>query len=396
MRPNRRRCLYKARRAGLLFTLVFLLLILVFTSSQEVPTEPCASCARTSYEQVELVYQSQGQWFTTVVHPIVDYLFQTQVGREVESSSGDSPIQRIVVESVPSFQALDDVPCRYKDEHWLQVVGEARKNYDNDAWCPHATSPMLRMDTVLPSKPSTFTFWVPYVCNYIIPNKLKLRQRYFHDFDKRPHLLAWISSNCIDTRVNMWRALKRTARKRNIRGLHSLGHCEKDTSLKRNTGWTSNDEIYRKYKFVLAMENTVEPGYVSEKIAIALAAGAIPIYHGDTLAARYIFNETSFVSLSAVWRHLEINSAPEELTTSEWDRTATALLDLMTDSTQIKELLIEDTLAVHSQVHPPYDALLPSSCIAYNNNGKRRMTRVRELLRLTSWTNVSELHDQGN
>jgi hypothetical protein len=178
----------------------------------------------------------------------------------------------------------------------------------------------------------------------------------------------------------MWRALKREAHIRHLDGLHSLGGCERDTSLGSDAGWWSNDMIYSKYKFVLTMENSNELGYVSEKIATALAAGAIPIYLGDTQAARYIFNESSFVSLSDIWIRLGIASKPEDMTTMEWDKTARVLIDIMTDSAYINNFLVEDSLSVHSHVIPPYDELLPSTCIAYSNNGKQRLNHLRKLL----------------
>lgn len=377
MARTRPRSLFQtARRLRLCLILLALqLLNICYRSFQGVHRVLHLSSSQST-QRVEIIYQSQAHWFTTVIQPIVDQLYQVPVSWETQGSS----THVIVVESVPSFQSLDAQPCRHTEEPWIQVVGEPRKNYNDDAWCRHSKPPMLRLDTVIQNDSATYTIWVPYVCNYIIPNKLKLRARNFQDFYKRPHLLAWISSNCVDTRVNMWRALKREAHIRHLDGLHSLGGCERDTSLGSDAGWWSNDMIYSKYKFVLAMENSNELGYVSEKIATALAAGAIPIYLGDDLAARYIFNESSFVSLSDIWIRLGIASKPEDMTTSEWDRTARVLIDLMTNSAQINDLLVEDSLSIHSHISPPYDELLPSTCIAYNNKGIQRLNDLRKLL----------------
>ena len=52
---------------------------------------------------------------------------------------------------------------------------------------------------------------------------------------------------------------------------------------------------YESYKFVVAFENVRKPGYVTEKIANAMLAGAIPIYLGDPDIAS-IFNERSFIN----------------------------------------------------------------------------------------------------
>ncbi|KAF4705996.1 Alpha (1,3) fucosyltransferase [Perkinsus olseni] len=56
-------------------------------------------------------------------------------------------------------------------------------------------------------------------------------------------------------------------------------------------------EIYTPYKFVIAMENRMVPGYVTEKIVNAFLAGAIPIYYGDS-AVDSLFNRESFIDLA--------------------------------------------------------------------------------------------------
>lgn len=57
-------------------------------------------------------------------------------------------------------------------------------------------------------------------------------------------------------------------------------------------------EFQKKYKFVLAIENTSFPGYTTEKLIGAFAAGGIPIYWGDPNVGRY-FNERAFVNIMA-------------------------------------------------------------------------------------------------
>ena len=42
----------------------------------------------------------------------------------------------------------------------------------------------------------------------------------------------------------------------------------------------SNAENLSRFRFVLCMENTLVRGYVTEKIANAFMAGAVPIYYG--------------------------------------------------------------------------------------------------------------------
>ena len=49
---------------------------------------------------------------------------------------------------------------------------------------------------------------------------------------------------------------------------------------------------YAPHAFVVAFENDDAPGYVTEKLALALLAGAVPVYWGPPTA---IFNEDAFI-----------------------------------------------------------------------------------------------------
>lgn len=54
-------------------------------------------------------------------------------------------------------------------------------------------------------------------------------------------------------------------------------------------------EFQKKHKFAIAFENSSTPGYTTEKIVHAFAAGTIPIYWGDPEIARE-FNSESFIN----------------------------------------------------------------------------------------------------
>lgn len=74
--------------------------------------------------------------------------------------------------------------------------------------------------------------------------------------------------------------------------IDSLGKCKK-TARRNDTvplkhGKTALDTLLLKhqaisrYLFYLAFENTIEPGYVTEKVMDALIAGVVPVYMGST------------------------------------------------------------------------------------------------------------------
>lgn len=56
-------------------------------------------------------------------------------------------------------------------------------------------------------------------------------------------------------------------------------------------------ECKSKFLFDLEMENTSEPGYISEKLVVGMMAGSIPVYWGDTdmNTAGHVFNPKRFI-----------------------------------------------------------------------------------------------------
>lgn len=65
----------------------------------------------------------------------------------------------------------------------------------------------------------------------------------------------------------------------------------------------------KNYKFALAVENTSFPGYTTEKLVEAFAAGGVPIYWGDPEVGRY-FNEKAFINIMS---YPSLDAAIEEI-----------------------------------------------------------------------------------
>ncbi len=103
----------------------------------------------------------------------------------------------------------------------------------------------------------------PHFCNFIYSKDASYRAEVFHRLDKRRHV-------------------------------HSLG------GVLNNMGGRVGDKLaaLRDYRFTMAFENMLAPGYVTEKILQPLASGSIPIYWGGP-EARTDFNPTAFIDASA-------------------------------------------------------------------------------------------------
>ena len=83
---------------------------------------------------------------------------------------------------------------------------------------------------------------------------------------------------------------------------HSLGICNGNIpqSNKKVKGIWSDEcliDSYKDYTFVMAFENGVVDGYITEKIINAFYSGAIPVYYGSSNVSEF-FNPKSFINVS--------------------------------------------------------------------------------------------------
>jgi len=114
----------------------------------------------------------------------------------------------------------------------------------------------------------------------------------------RKYLLAYCSSNPIYQREHLYNLFVQKSNQ-----CHALGNCygnHPQTKLNKvEGGWGGNQliESYTNYKFVLAMENAVHHGYITEKIVNAFYSGAIPIYWGCNTVVQH-FNKKAFINVN--------------------------------------------------------------------------------------------------
>ena len=78
--------------------------------------------------------------------------------------------------------------------------------------------------------------------------------------------------------------------------LFARGLLQSGGGFRNNTGGPVADKqaFQRGFRFALAIENSADPGYCTEKIVDAWAAGAVPVYGGDPLVKQE-FNPAAFV-----------------------------------------------------------------------------------------------------
>jgi hypothetical protein len=151
----------------------------------------------------------------------------------------------------------------------------------------------LYFDTLLSSAENHVYF--PYIL--YSPHLLKER-KYINS--ERPFLLAYCNSKKVEKRETVFNLF---VEKAGAISCHSLSDCcgkyPSTKQAKAEGFWWSESliDVYKNYKFVIAMENCKQEGYITEKIVNAFYSGAIPIYWGSSTINDF-FNEKAFLNIS--------------------------------------------------------------------------------------------------
>lgn len=96
--------------------------------------------------------------------------------------------------------------------------------------------------------------------------------------------VVWVVSNC-----NAYNAREKFMQElMNLMPVHSYGLCLRNRFNHTSEHMKGNIELFSKYKFVIAIENSNCHDYVTEKLAHAVASGSIPIVAGRDSKPNYL------------------------------------------------------------------------------------------------------------
>lgn len=103
----------------------------------------------------------------------------------------------------------------------------------------------------------------------------------------RPYFCNFTYRNPVPSRIEFFQSLSE------LRKIYSTGR------LLNNTGVLVENKVaaLQHYRFTIAWENSMSPGYVTEKLLEPLAAGSIPIYAGGSFA-HTDFNSKAFIDVN--------------------------------------------------------------------------------------------------
>ena len=287
-------------------------------------------------------------------------LDKTAGAENLEVLEGDDVDVDLVVEGPNIFKTR----CLWADKPWVQTTAEPTMFFNTWDWCEHAQAAMLRLDTglghykneqVYDEKVTTFV-WSPYAMTHTwflaghLHGRTARNER--QPVMSRPYMLGWVSSNCQDHRDKLFQAMLRgEAARGGVDTVHALGGCQ------HNKNWSDTEtapprdlkpwELYANYRWVLAMENSAEPGYLTEKLVYAMASGAIPIYYGDSRAAKKVFKKETYVDVFSVWR--QYNHVTEEPPSdADWDVIVNHVYDIDSDPEKFASFVAVEDDALQS------------------------------------------------
>ena len=162
----------------------------------------------------------------------------------------------------------------------------------------------------------TKNYWIPFISMYYsdsVPFNQEDNPNLVIDKEKNRNKIIsfiFIAKNCTSQiRNDLLRILEQMDHPNPIyKKVRSYGSClnnmnlqkhprdnNAETCIKNNMAgyWNNLPCIYSDSKFTFAIENTLSPGYITEKILMAFQANSVPIYYGPP-EIKTIFNPNSF------------------------------------------------------------------------------------------------------
>lgn len=191
-----------------------------------------------------------------------------------------------LVSHFPVYQ--DFFPYLDRKSNVITWSGESHRvrNYDKNAY--------INFISQKPEKKSDL--WFPYLLTShyetLTPETSIQDVENENPIEKRKRLVAYISSNCIKEREELFSLLSKKSKT-----AHGLGKCSNNYK-KAGGGWENLTDIYKNYIFGFSMENCIKEGYITEKIWNIYKGGAIPIFWGDSKSAEFFFNKETYIDVN--------------------------------------------------------------------------------------------------
>jgi hypothetical protein len=230
---------------------------------------------------------------TTFLYPIIKNIYSNS---DIIFTDNIDIKADLIIKSLVLNKEFNNEKCIIFDENPLYSETQHYKKFHEDQCICYIGTSMTKMNEFKKYKPNTKFFYLPYFLNrniingtnmdLVVPFKPTLREI---TNTNRSKLLAYVATNRRKHRTEFFLKI----RDRDATA-EALGNDCKTVDYTLESGWNNLKDVYSKYKFVMAFENSNEDGYITEKIMNVYISGAIPIYWG-TSKVKEIFNPESFI-----------------------------------------------------------------------------------------------------
>lgn len=251
--------------------------------------------------------------FVLIFIPIIIYIYYKFQNKNInffimKADDQNSEDLEFAKKILPHFQNTN-INKKIKVYHNYEKVKKLDNKYINILFDgePHYTNNDLNFDLIISTKTNEKNLqnfiYVPFwsmsfatMYTFSVPDLLKK-----YNF-KKEKFCAFMYSNCnktydgVSLRENFYDILQQKSGNRvdNLGKCKNLNNIEIDRSI---PDWIGNAiDKYKKYKFVIAFENSLKEGYITEKLILPLLAGCVPIYLGAPDVETQ-FNKKCFISV---------------------------------------------------------------------------------------------------
>ncbi|RNA02007.1 glycosyltransferase family 10 [Brachionus plicatilis] len=190
--------------------------------------------------------------------------------------------------SVPSRENINAFNKGNKTHYYMVFAMESEPHSGGgETWINADFKMWYNLESSFP-EPATY-----FDLKLYLPDLLAKPKVEFENKEKNP--LVWVLSNCAAYNGRE-KFISKLMKKINI---DSYGFCLRNKDSHSSVRMQGNIELYSKYKFVIAIENSNCEDYVTEKLVHAVASGSIPIVAGKNNKPNYLkfLPKNSFINI---------------------------------------------------------------------------------------------------
>ena len=296
-----KRTLIKTRKKLFIFTFFIFLTGYIFVSNYQTSSNDKTNLIKQNLEKREIKKEIQNVEITSRI--LTSTRISTKIknltkrkrffavdasGMAIMSTSLEKCDRNLEVEIRPVnldekndfVYSLDRVPGLKTDrEKYVMVFAMESEPHSigGEPWIDADFKMWYNLDLSFPA-PATYFDMHTFLPDLLSPPKVNFKDK------EQNSSLVWILSNC-----NAYNGRERYVEKLMTKlNVDSYGYCLQNKFSHTNERMRGNIDLYSKYKFVIAIENSNCQDYVTEKLVHAVASGSIPIVAGKNNKPDYL------------------------------------------------------------------------------------------------------------